>query len=1817
MKDSRLLALAVIFLSFCAFAGAVDPDPYSDYDAQLPQLSETAGSLRIYVWNNGSWDAQGILTFDKFYREKQIVLSFEDTRDDLTRIKLVKEEGRSAHIDAVNFEARPATALYPTTAAGLAKLAAKDFDVLHAFDGPIELVFASPNQTGTLCITARIEPERISTLPFQLPFANMARTMTPTADFWSYKLDSFRGTLEDSLDIRTLGTGTPFFKEFLRSGSGHPSDYVHGWVLNDDRNLYVVMDLTGDNTMDGEKDYAKVYVKTPGGLRTFKVTQSENQWGEAFFVYTDKVAYQHKVYAFQIPFDTLGLRDLQDGTILPLAFGVYGTLSGPVFSKFFSPDTIGPGSVSTLTFIIDNTAGNTPVTDMAFTDTLPFGVTIATPANASTTCLLATISAPNGGGTITFSDGVLGGNETCTVSVDMTSSTFGVHTNTSGNLTSSTGNSGTATDDLTVTTTLPGFSKSFSPSSVSLGGRSTLTFTIDNTANASNVLNLDFTDNLPTGMVIAGPSNASTTCGTQVLPPLLTSVPGTSLITLDANGTGAFPAVAASATCTVTVDVIGNATGNLDNISGELLENFVSSGKASDTLTVTATAITLVKDFTDDPVPPGGTVTLEFTINNLDRNFPATSIAFTDLLPGGLSFTSGPIPDPPCGAGSSLTGTTTLTLAGGNLPPEGSCTFSATLTAGTTPGMFTNTTSSITGDVAGSPVTGDPASEIISIQPAPLLTKLFVGDPVNAGDDVTMRFTITNTSTTSAATDIAFVDELTTFLPYPVSVVLPGSACGGSIALIVPDTDKHALSLTGGSLTAAPGAGSSCTFDVTLTIPAGLANGTYLNTTDEITATVSAATVTGKTATDDLVVVAAPTLTKSFTDDTVSTSGGTVTLEFTLTHSANATADATGITFTDDLAPVLTGLTANLPPTPDPPCGTGSTLTGSAGDTFLTFAGGTLTPGQSCTFSVTLNAPSGAASGSHTNTTSGVTATIDGSSANSPAATDDLKVAGVTFTKEFIDDPVIPGDTVTLRFTIENVDPTDDATGMIFTDNLNDVLPGTPDITVSGALPTTPCGAGSSIIELFSGFLQFTGGNLDSGDPPCTFDVTLLVPAGAADDTFPNLTSGLSATLNGSGVTIAAARDELTVNSNLLQLTKSFTDDPAVAGGTVTLEFVITNLDTANGASSIAFTDDLGDALSGLTATSVGTNTCSFTIGGLTTDNLTLSDGTVSAGGTCTLSLTLTLPGTVLGTSFVNTIDGLTGTINTFAVTGDPASDTLEVDTLTFTKSFGGSLAAGGTQTLTFTITNLDTSSGVSGLAFSDDLNAVVSGLEAAAPLPTNPCGAGSTLAGTSFLTLTGGNLAASGVCSIPVTVTVPSDTAAGSFTNTTSDLSEFGLTVADPATATITIEPPPTFAKSFTPDAIGLGLTSTLTFDIDNSASALAAGSLAFTDTLPAGAVVATPPGATNSCGGTLTATAGTSLISLTGGTVGAGATCTISVDVEGTSLGALDNLTGDLTSTSGNSGTASDTLTVNSAPGFSKSFATSPITTGDTSTLTLTIDNSGSTSAATSLDFTDNLPAGVAVASPPGASNTCGGTLTASAGAGVISLAGGTVGAGTSCTVIVDVTGTAPGAHLNTTGDLTSSLGNSGTASDTLTVFDPPVTEFTGPTATGTGDATVSFTGDGLGCSLDAEFIPLVGHANSPPPGSAPPGVEFPHGLLTFTIGNACSPGFTASLTIVYPASLPPGTQNWKYGPTTGDPTDHWYTIPSSIVDDTVTFSVTDGGLGDDDLTANGTIIDPNGPAADRAVSEDAAIPTLDLWGIIILVGLLSAVAIWRLRV
>lgn len=913
--------------------------------------------------------------------------------------------------------------------------------------------------------------------------------------------------------------------------------------------------------------------------------------------------------------------------------------TGVFFSKSFGPSTIGPGSVSTLTFEIVS-ENPQPETDLAFTDNLPAALTIASPGFVSNTCE-GTLTAPEGGSTITLSGGAVAATGSCQITVDVTGGTFGEHQNVSGDLTSSAGNSGPAVATLTIEAGLPGFAKSFGPDMVQLGGTSTLTFLVDNTVNESTAFSLAFTDDLPPGLEITDPADISNGCGGT-----LTAPAGGSTISLVSGSVGA------GASCTISVDVTATAADRLDNRTSDLSSGFgsSSSGKASASLTVLVDELVLLKSFVDDPAVPGGTTTLEFSIINLNRTQTATDIAFTDDLDAtltGLVATGLPANDV-CGAGSTLSGTSLLTLSGGNLPAEGSCAFDVTVQvpAGAPTGTFPNTTSSITGMVGGEEVTGAAATDGLVVQPV-LLTKAFLTDPVGAGGTVELEFTITNTSPTASAGDIAFTDVMPDVLPTAASLPSPGFCGSGATAAFDPDDfGGPTLTVSGASLD--PGA--TCTFSVTLDVAPG-ANQTVENVTSPITAIVDEAEVTGAPATDTLTVVGPPRLTKEFTDDPVDP-GGLVTLEFTLSHDELAPGDATDIAFTDDLGAALAGLAAVGLPQNDV-CGAGSSLSGTR---LLTFTGGILAPGESCTFSVTLQVPAGAPPGSHTNTTGAVTATVAGVSATGSPASDDLRISGLELIKAFIDDPAIPGDTVILSFTLTNQNPDFTATDISFSDDLDAVLPG---LMGEGLPQNDVCGAGSSISG--TSLLTFVGGTLAAG-ASCTFDVTLRVPGDTPDGIFSNTTSAVVGTLDNQTIEFDPARDELEVSATRLTFDKSFTDDPVDPGETVTLELTITNTDTTRPVTDIASTDDLDAVLPGLAAVGLPqADVCGAGSQLTGTTVLALTGGNLPPGGSCALTVNLQVPSDAPGGTFVNTTSEPTGVIEGLPVRGEPARDALQV----------------------------------------------------------------------------------------------------------------------------------------------------------------------------------------------------------------------------------------------------------------------------------------------------------------------------------------------------------------------------------------------------------------------------------------------------------------------------------------------------------------------------------------------------------------------------
>lgn len=101
----------------------------------------------------------------------------------------------------------------------------------------------------------------------------------------------------------------------------------------------------------------------------------------------------------------------------------------------------------------------------------------------------------------------------------------------------------------------------------------------------------------------------------------------------------------------------------------------------------------------------------------------------------------------------------------------------------------------------------------------------------------------------------------------------------------------------------------------------------------------------------------------------------------------------------------------------------------------------------------------------------------------------------------------------------------------------------------------------------------------------------------------------------------------------------------------------------------------------------------------------------------------------------------------------------------------------------------------------------------------------------------------------------------------------------------------PPTVGKSFSPTAVAVSTSSTLTVTLNNpNASAITGATLS--DPYPAGLVNASAPAGTTTCaGGTVSATAGASSVSLSGGTIPVNGSCTVTVSVTSSTAGSYAN--------------------------------------------------------------------------------------------------------------------------------------------------------------------------------------------------------------------------------------------------------------------------------------------------------------------------------------
>ena len=501
------------------------------------------------------------------------------------------------------------------------------------------------------------------------------------------------------------------------------------------------------------------------------------------------------------------------------------------------------------------------------------------------------------------------------------------------------------------------------------------------------------------------------------------------------------------------------------------------------------------------------------------------------------------------------------------------------------------------------------------------------------------------------------------------------------------------------------------------------------------------------------------------------------------------------------------------------------------------------------------------------------------------------------------------------------------------------------------------------------------------------------------------------------------------------------------SAGDISLTATDTVTSSIHGSDTVAVTGDTMTSLISSSPTSVVgqsvtfTATVSSTTTGTITGTVTFKDGvdTIGTGAVSGGEATFATSSLAEGEHSITAEYGATSPFT--GSTSAPVTQTVNVftyDPPTVTKSFTNStIVEGGTSMLTITLANANADP-LTSAAFTDTYpSGVVNGSPANG---TTTCGGTVTAAdGGSSVALSGGTIPASGNCTVTVIVTAATS---GIYTNS---IGAGALTTSEaaantaPAAADLMVTGPPTIAKAFSPSDMPPDATSTLTVTLTNP-NASAATSSAFTDTYPSGITNAASPAAATDCGGTATATAGGNTLSLSGGTIPAFGSCTVTVLVTGATPGDYANTidAGALTTSEGaNSVAAIATLGINAPPIVTKAFNPPTIGVGLVSTLTITLTNPN-TASITGVAFTDTYLGSLVNAATPAAATTCGGTVTAAAGGGSVALSGGTIPPTSSCTVTVNVTSNTTGAYGNVlaAGSVTTDNAGSNSAAGAATL-------------------------------------------------------------------------------------------------------------------------------------------------------------------------------------
>ncbi|WP_282167886.1 beta strand repeat-containing protein, partial [Shewanella japonica] len=798
-----------------------------------------------------------------------------------------------------------------------------------------------------------------------------------------------------------------------------------------------------------------------------------------------------------------------------------------VLSAEFGSDTISSGSATTLTYTLTNNSPDIKATDIDFSVNLPSDATISQQVNYSTTCLNGSESIIKGDSSASFTGFELNFSESCEIAFDVASDslTDQVLTITTSGLMSSLGTANNLSKDLTVSISSITAQLDITDSVIKYQDSTTLTLTLINNS-AGFAYNFLGSIELPTGITF-GDDVATNNCGQFFY---ATKQNDSTLNISSYNINNSFVAFlnGVGSTCSLSVTINSDSGGQYDAITTDLSYSesniAYSIGKVGDSIKVNGISFVDL-EFSPKIAKPGELIDLVVTLSNFDRSNSANDIAFTNDLDSALSDLSAvglPLNDV-CGAGSTISGTSNLTFSGGTVAASDTCTFivPVQVPANAVSGSYTNNVTNISSSLNGA---YDDVLNSLIVSNAPTMQMAIVESDLSAGDDVTLRYTLTNIDTVYQATAVSF----STFVGSPslASITtLPGANFCNSSGNSVTVTDFDSNSTVNFSDIILD-AGAVCSFDLVMSLNDSVIPGSYSFESSNISSVLNGINVTGvsPSATDSFNVDAAPRLSFSFSDN-VLLPGAQSSIDVVLTHHVNSSSDATDVGFTLNLDDGLTGLVATGTPLIDI-CGTGSSVTGTS---LITLSGGALSVGNSCEFSIPVQLPANNVGSGFTFNSSNVSATVSGNTVTNIPANTSIDISGLTFSKSFESSSLrvgAGGSEIDLNYVITNQAGAGDVTALSFSENFNSFISGA---VINSVDQNGFCGASSSAVAAISYFLSVSNIEVANGEQ-CSLQITLSIPDSTAIGVYTTQSTSVSGQVAGTPTAFDNMNSTLSIN---------------------------------------------------------------------------------------------------------------------------------------------------------------------------------------------------------------------------------------------------------------------------------------------------------------------------------------------------------------------------------------------------------------------------------------------------------------------------------------------------------------------------------------------------------------------------------------------------------------------------------------------------------------------------------------------------------------